>query len=117
MRACLMHRVSRRASCDAAARIRQGDGKLSRKELFNALDQQGALYGRSQEWAAALKAVDANDDNFIEWVEFQRLARAHPELLDVMREASSMRDARQGSFNRKSTRAAVGMRGERADLA
>jgi len=62
-----------------------GDGKLSRKELFEALDRQGALDGRSAEWHEAFKAVDDDGDHFIEWDEFQELVRKHPELLDLMR--------------------------------
>ena len=62
-----------------------GDGRLSRKELFEALDRQGALDGRAAEWHAAFRAVDDNDDAFIEWEEFQQLVLANPELLNLMR--------------------------------
>ena len=52
------------------------------------MDGQGALDGRTAEWADAIRRVDINGDAFIEWDEFAALGRRHPELLDLMRSIS-----------------------------
>ena len=63
-----------------------GDGKLSRREFFVALDSQGALLGRQAEWAHALRQFDTNQDSFIEWDEFREFGKRHPEIIDMMRD-------------------------------
>ena len=42
--------------------------------------------GRRVEWAEKLRAVDANENAFIEWPEFLQLGKENPELLDIMRQ-------------------------------
>lgn len=74
-----------RSFCTADA---NGDGHLSRREFFDALDSQGALAGQAAKWIAALKEVDENANAFIEWDEYEALGRAHPELVDMMRSIS-----------------------------
>ena len=74
-----------RSFCTADA---DGNGYLSRRELFAALDEQGALQGRSKYWADAFKTVDADDNSFVEWEEFCKLGKKHPEIGDLMRSIS-----------------------------
>ena len=75
-----------RAFCTADA---SGDGRLSRKEMFDALEHEGALQGRREEWTEALKSVDSNENAFVEWDEFLELGRRHPELADMMHSATA----------------------------
>ena len=91
-----------------------GDGKLSRKEFFAALDAQGALDGRAREWSEKLRNIDANDNATIEWDEFLELGRTNPEIVDIMREVEWSGTRRSSIFAKGPS--ASGRVGERAEL-